>query len=274
MIGSVFVNPILSTAIDQYLKFKDKPDAPEYNSFLVVVIRTLVSIYSELDIINPYITQNETNMGGLDFNLKKYGYSQEEVDNFEECFVKYEEAVRDNIIPNLAFINIQKHLINMFLYKYKANALEEGEEQRFKLLIYLKDNPNNIFQAYRNKYLDDKDELDKYYIRKKQELSHNYRIVEVKRSLLMPEAYKILGYQMDQVNNLGDTDLRDLNNHIYEFFMIDSNAQDKDEILEKAVNFYKKYGNRVTSGNGFVDMLLLLSVIATVGFIILLFKIY
>ena len=44
-----------------------------------------------------------------------------------------------------------------------------------------------------------------------------------------------------------------------------------DVLLDKAVEYYKRYGNKVTTGNGFVDLLVYASVLATVVFITVLF---
>ena len=68
-----------------------------------------------------------------------------------------------------------------------------------------------------------------------------------------------------------NTDLRNINNQVYQFFHIDPKDENKDTMLQKAVNYYQKYGNRITSGNGYVDLLLFLSVISTAIFITLLF---
>ena len=93
MIGNVFINEVFSRAIELYLKYKDKPNEPEYHRFLVMAIRTLVSIYGELDIINPYITQNEHNMGGFDSNLTKFGFPKSDLEDFKKQFlIFFEEA--------------------------------------------------------------------------------------------------------------------------------------------------------------------------------------
>ena len=55
----VFINNAFTKAIDDYLKSSDNVQGVMYNSFLVVVIRMLVAIYSELDIINPKIIDDE-----------------------------------------------------------------------------------------------------------------------------------------------------------------------------------------------------------------------
>ena len=69
----VFINNAFTKACDCYLDSNDNVKGVMYNSFLVVVIRMLVSIYSELDIINPKVMGDEDL---LKENLCKFGYSK------------------------------------------------------------------------------------------------------------------------------------------------------------------------------------------------------
>ena len=55
------------------------------------------------------------------------------------------------------------------------------------------------------------------------------------------------------------------------FFHVNPMEPNKAELLDKAVNYYKRYGNRVTTGNGYVDFLLFASILATAVFITTLF---
>ena len=51
--NQVFINEALTKAINDYQISKSEINGIKYNSFLTVVIRTLVTIYNELDILNP-----------------------------------------------------------------------------------------------------------------------------------------------------------------------------------------------------------------------------
>ncbi|MCI9281556.1 MAG: hypothetical protein HFI49_04830, partial [Bacilli bacterium] len=58
-------------------------------------------------------------------------------------------------------------------------------------------------------------------------------------------------------------DIEKAKNEAYNYFEVDpSSATSEDELNEK-LNYYKMYGKKVTSGNGYVDILLLMSVIVT-----------
>ena len=255
MMGKPFINLAVSKAIENYLKYKGKLEEPIFSTFPVFVIRTLIYIYGELDIVNPYITQNEHNMGGFDSNLAKYELSI-------------------NKFPNSAFLKIEKYLIEMYFCKQKTMHTPIELQEEFKTYLYLPENQNPVMQEELNRMVSDKNELLLYLHSLAFDAAHNFSIEELRRNTLIPEAYTLLGYSLDQINALSDVDLRNVNTQIYAYFHVNANLPDRDDFLQKAINYYKKYGNRVTSGNGYVDFLLYASVFATAVFILLLVFFY
>ena len=265
MIGQPFINPVLSHAIEMYLKYKDHPEDPNFSEFTVVVVRTLVFIYGELDILNPYITHNEHMMGGFDSNITKYGFSIDALTDFKNQFLKFVEEQQKNIRPNSAFIKIQKYLIDMYSYKQKSMNLPIDQLMLFKKYLYIPENNEKIADI--NRYLINPQEIIGYLNSIIYETNHNFILEPVKRETLNTDAYILLGYNINQINNLNDSDLKAVNDQIYRFFRVDSNSPNSKELLDKAVNYYKRYGNRITSGNGYVDFLLFASIAATALFI-------
>lgn len=263
MLEKVFINDCLSKVIDDYLKYKEKPDDALFQTFPVMVIRTLIFIYGELDVINPYITQNEHNMGGFDSNLTKFGFPKEKLQDFKDSFMKFQEEVAMNKRPNTAFIKLEKYLIDMYFWKQKTMNLPLEKQQEFRKYLYLEDNESSIMQNDLNLYCTDKTELERYFKSVSYEMIHNFSLEELRRSTLNPEAYLLLGYSLEQISGLNDLDLQKVNQQVFQFFRVDPNLEDYQDLLLKAVNYYKKYGNRVTSGNGYVDFLLFASVLAT-----------
>ena len=69
------------------------------------------------------------------------------------------------------------------------------------------------------------------------------------------------------LHELSDIDLKKVNDNVLNFFRINKEEPNKEDMLLKAISYYQKYGNRLTSGNGYVDMLLFLSVLVTALFI-------
>ena len=72
----MFINEAFTKAINDYLKSSDNIQGVTYNSFLVVVLRSLVSISSELDIVNPKVMDDAEL---LKDNLSKFGSSKTDV---------------------------------------------------------------------------------------------------------------------------------------------------------------------------------------------------
>ena len=121
---SFFINEAFDKAINDYLISKDKEDSILYNSFLVVVIRMLVSIYGELDILNPYQVKNEI---ALDSNLMKYGSSIEEISNLKRALEGFYLIEKRNVKSlkrevNPYFISVQKYLIDLFPHFLKQTS--------------------------------------------------------------------------------------------------------------------------------------------------------
>ena len=271
MIGNVFINEVVSQAIELYLKYKDKPNEKEYHQFLVTAIRTLIFIYGELDIINPYITQNERNMGGFDSNLTKFGFPKEYLADFKQQFLVFVEDEKKGHVPNRGLIKVEKYFIDMFFCKKNTMNLSDEEVSKFQNYLYVPSNPDVFIQNDMKRYFTNQDVIQLYFQSKRFECAHHFSLEEIQRDILNADAYQILGYSMEQVNNLTDVDLQSVNMRIYQFFQVNPNDSNKTELLEKAVNYYKRYGNRITSGNGYVDFLLFASILATAIFITALF---
>ena len=272
MIGKPFINEVINKAIEDYLKYKETPNDIHMYTFPVVAIRTLIFIYGELDIINPYIKKNEHSLGGFNSNLTKYGFKEDKLQDFKDQFIKFNELAASNQRPNYAFLNIEKYLIEMYFCKQKAMGLTLENQEEFKNYLYLEENTNPYIEKSLDVYVVDKHELNAYFNSLAFENAHTFNIAEIPKEILIPEAYTLLGYNLEQISNMTNTDLRNINTQVYQFFRIDPKDENKDTMLQKAVNYYRKYGNRITSGNGYVDFLLFASVLATAIFITLLFS--
>ena len=127
--NQVFINEAFSKAISNYLSSADQPQGILYNSFLVVIIRLLINIYSELDIVNPMVVNDEEL---LITNLSKYGYEKENIKLFLSKIQLYYDLEKENEhkvvkFKNKYFVDIQKDLIDMFIAKNLAIKASEIE---------------------------------------------------------------------------------------------------------------------------------------------------
>lgn len=264
MKDNIFVNSAFTSAVQTYINVKQNPEDSAFWSFKVMVIRSLIAIYGELDIINPYRTNNEDHMGGLDDNLTKFGFSKTALKHFKDCLQNYEIAKQNHVFPNQNFMMIEKYLIDMFFARQKHVPTTPEEQQTFQSLLYLSTTKNPIMITEIQTATNNVQALDHYWNGKVFLNNHNFELVPYHQNLLPKDAYNVLGYTEESIGAMDEKTLSELNNSILNFFKIDPNEQNKMKRLQEAVSYYKQFGNRITSGNGYVDMLMLLSIIATV----------
>lgn len=261
MEGNIFVNEAITLGIQDYLKYKETSDSEGFYSFFVVVIRALVLIYGELDIINPFRTNHATGLGGFDANLKKYGLNDAELATFKDLLMVYMKA--DDLDKPNAFLKIQKMLVDMLIDKRKHVLVSDDDIKKFKDLIYFKEDTNVYKKDLYDKFTPNSNEIMDYLNSKLYELNHVYTFTEYKENTLNSEAYQLAGYNIVEVMRMQDSEIDNVNTKVYHFFRIKDTDLNKRERLEKAIQYYKKYGNVITSGNGYVDLLLLAGIVAT-----------
>ncbi len=260
----VFINEAFTKAINDYLKSVEQPKSVVYNSFLVVVIRLLIIMYSELDIVNPMVINDEDLLKN---NLAKYGYSKNNLDIFFSDLQVYYELEKDNEnktikVKNPYFITVQKELIDMLIAKKLNFHLKEKEVQDFYSLLYTPYSKNPLQVSYNFLMADDVLEIDNYF---KKQMKENVKVVVPReKHYLNVKAYELLNYSMDQINNMDANEIDRVNHQVYDYFKIRENAINKEYLLDKAIEAIEREKNKVTSGNGYVDILLIMSIICTV----------
>lgn len=260
MEGNLFINEAIQSGIQNYLTYKSNPNREEFNTFIVVVIRTLALIYGELDIVNPYRTNNEK---GFDENLKKFGFPAEELEAFKQDMLTFYQNQGNDEIGAYLFLEIQKKLVDMFALRKSHVLVSDENIDQFKDLLYTKRDANPYKFALYNKYTPNSDTILHYLSSKLFLIKHDFVLNENKEITLRADAYQLAGFNAVEVMNMKEEEILNINNKVYHFFRIKDTDINKRNRLEDAIEYYKKYGNTITSGNGYVDLLLLLSVIAT-----------
>lgn len=266
--NQVFVNEAFTKAIDDYLKNADNVQGIIYNSFLVVVVRMLVCIYSELDIVNPLVIGDEEL---LYKNLTKFGYSRDSLNIFFSNLQLYYDISQRNQQnsqkeKNPYFEFVQKDLIDMFIIKKVNFYLTEEEVKTFYDLLYtpFSKNPLRVSYNFLMCTINNTDvmEIDNYF---KIQMRDNIKVIKPQeKHYLNVKAYEILNYSMDDLNKMDSNELERVNHQVYDYFKIRENAINKEYLLEKAIEAIEREKNKVTSGNGYVDILLVMSVICTI----------
>lgn len=264
----VFINNAFSKAVNNYTKSNDNVQGVMYNSFLVVVIRSLISIYSELDIINPMVIGDEEL---LKENLAKFGYDKTDIEVFLsnlQLFDDFEVINETNNVKkkNPYFLIIEKDLINMLIKKKLNFFITEHELKFFYDLLYTPNSTNPLRVSYNYLMSNNEWEIDNYF---KTEMKNNVKVVLPKeKHLLNPKAYEILNYNIEDIKNMSETEINKINSLVFDYFKIRENAINKEYLLEKAIEAMEREKDKITSGNGYVDILLVLSVIITIVMVV------
>lgn len=259
----IFINEAFSEAIKKYLANKNTPNNKDFSSFLVVVIRILVLIYGELDIINPYQTNNSSGLGGFDSNLKKFGLLDEDLNEFKNQMLLFYQNENHIEVLKSSFIKLQKLLIDMLLLKKSHVLVSDEELENFRNLLYLQEDSNEVKKDLYNTLSPNSNEVINYLNSRLFEQKHNFVLTEYKDVALSNEAYQIAGFNIVEVMNMSENEIENINNKVYHFFRIKANDLNKRDRLQSAIEYYKKYGNTLTSGNGYVDILLFSGIVAT-----------
>lgn len=244
---NIFINEAINEGILNYLNNANNDD------FITIIIKTLISIYGELDIINPYKTNTESGLGSFDENITKFGYSLEELSLFKQNVMNF--YLTKNEMPNKYFNEIEKQLIDM--YFCRISSIDKKGEDSFKTLIQFEGTNLNMI------YSINKEEIKRYFDYKNKMLNTNINYIVIENNTLNKEAYEILGYSYDNIISMNEQQLFDINNKVFEYFKINQSSDDKYIRLDQAVEYYKQFPkNTKKSENGYVEFLLLSGFIA------------
>lgn len=144
-----FISEIFEDSLAKYIAIEKKGILGLSNDIYINIIKCLVFIYGDLDLINPSITKDSK---ALIENMTKYGCSKDEITEFFDYFNKYD------------LFNVAKKLIDMYVYKQKILCLDDNNKKEFERLL----------QSVVN--IDKNDELWSYYnnLEKNDSLTHIY----------------------------------------------------------------------------------------------------
>jgi len=273
-VKTFFINEAFEKAINDYLNSRDKKESVLFNSFLVVVIRMLSNIYGELDIINPYQVKDEH---AFNSNLMKYGMKEEGVQEFKRLLDGFYKIERKNMTclkreSNIYFIEVQKKLIDMFNLKRLNFGLTDSDRKDFFDLLYTPGTSNALRLSYNYLNAENVYEVAEYFKKETEKKKVKLEEKEKEHELLPFDTYKLFGFNVADLSKMDKNDISEINSEIYESFDIKENAINKEYLLEESIKAYKMRRNAVTTGNGYVDILLIMSVIVTTIMIVVIFS--
>lgn len=269
-----FINEAFNKAINDYINSKEKTEGILYNSFLVVVIRLLVTIYGELDIVNPFYIKNEDS---FDINLMKYGAKREKIVKLKMLLEFFYEFDNNNLQAqkreyNPYFIEVQKSIIDLFYIKKTNFGLRENESKEFFELLYTPGTSNALRLSYNFLNAEDAYEVAKYYKMVMEENKEDNSDNTEKKNLLGFDIYKMFNVSIADLSKMNKNEIDNLNSEIYKSFDISEKTINKDYLLEEKIREIKMQNSPITTGNGYVDILLIMSVIITVLMVVVIFS--
>lgn len=249
---NVFINDFISMGMHAF--FNGINACP----FEVHIIECMCDVYGTENLKQIYIAKDESAFLNL---IHKYGLARNIYDNFIRdtiIFEKFkEENKQDPSIKSDIASKIEVAVIKMFLYKCLLfePTLEEISHFENNLL-----NNFTIIKMHFNTSLDP-NETRNIWEQKKRILSDNVELVEIKPKLLDEETYAKFGTSLKDVKEMDYRMVEELNKYI-ESKLATMTVEAPTTKKKSSGGLFKN--TVLTSGNGFVDGLLITSIIATI----------
>ena len=247
--NNIFINDSITRGISNYLLIKNGKDYDKAHIFEVYVIRCLCKIYGDINILNPYRIDNENSFKS---NLIMYGLKVSEMEEFISLMNDYSKWLNSekNVGKTDLTSKIEIILINMIIERNKTNKFSEEELEFFDKYF---DPKNNNFATLHNLITKDVNIVPMYWNRKKALLNNNMKFKLIRNDLLSSSTYDKYGLDKEDISKMSEEKVKNINNRILEKEKED-NKRNKKFIPKNLI---------ITSGNGFVDTLMLLSIMTT-----------
>lgn len=254
-----FINPAIEFGIRSYIAYKNGEHYNKMYKFEMIVINALTIIYGEKTIMLPYKIDNER---AFECNLLMYDLKETDLNKFINYMQKYfdlMEEFKSEKVANAVIEEIEKIIVEMLKKRSKVRPLTCDEKDELSKIF---DNNN----AFNGVFFGKKDNLiKKYWLDSSESLTNTQvEMIGINPNLLSREEYLLYGYDIRTIACLSTTEISEINN------AIESTKEKKYHIDN--INGFKKFNLYLSTGNGFVDKLMLLSIAATelmIGIIIL-----
>ncbi len=246
MTESIFVNKCLTLGFENYLGIKNT------DAFECHVVECLVHIYGQ-DIVEAY---KEKSLEKFDKVMRKYGLSENIYTNFMdnlEAYGHFKERIKEN--PNSKtdiMSNIDVDLIKM--YEFMSAFVDVTEAQLSSFENDMLKNHQTVKMHFN--YSNDPKRVENFYKQERNKIGNRVQLTEQRVELLDDITYSKFGVSIDDVKNMDYRMVNKLNNYIN-----DRIAQGIDAVTPPKKKL--RFNSVLSSGNGFVDILLILSIIAT-----------
>ncbi len=249
---TVFINDFISIGLSDFYK------EPHQASFESHIIECLCDIYGKENIKKVYEARDEAGFQNLIF---KYGCAKTVYDNFLRDTIKFEnfknENTKDPSVKSDIGSKVEISVITMFLYKclLLAPSLEEISHFENNLL-----NNFSIIKWNFNTALNPNRTRDTWE-KKKRMLTDNVELVEIKPEYLDEFTYAKFGTSLEDVKKMDYRMVTELNNYIKSKLTVEASSLPKRK--EPTTKWAFLNNTVLSTGNGYVDALLIAGIIAT-----------
>lgn len=244
----IFINNAINNGIINYFNYINGKELNKVHIYEFLIIKVLVCIYGEINIINPYKLNKPDSFKN---NLLIYGIKISEINSFIDYMEEYDiwlnssSNVSKTIIPN----EISKILINMILLKSVNYEINKNDLEVFDSFF----NPISGDMLKINELIiENNTVIPILWNRKRQHFKKDLVLTRILPELLSANDYNKYGLDIKEVEQLSNLKIKEINDKI---------IADEDESEGKEKFDPKKL--ILTSGSGFVDTIVLLSIMAT-----------
>lgn len=249
-----FINPAIEYGIKSYISFKETGEYGRCYTFEMSVIKALTIIYGEKSVLLPYKIDNEK---AFECNLLMYDLKESDMLDFIKYMNQYYQVMRNFKSHEKAaglISEIEHIIIEMINRRSKRKAFIEEEIKEFDTIF----NPSEGELKQLKKLV----QSDNGLIIKKWEDSKygltntQIKMMAINPNLLDPNRYNKCGYDIKTVALLSSEEIDAINARIIE---------EENRVIDYNKKPLFKQRNRLvlTTGSGFVDKLMLLSIITT-----------
>ena len=259
----IFINPAIEYGIRAFLAQKEGNGYNRAHTFEMHVIKALTIIYGEKTILLPYKIDNEK---AFECNLLMYDLKESDMKKFIQCMNEYYHFMKNYKIGSDAtglITEIEQLLLEMINRRNKRKQFSEAEITMLDSIF----NPiGGDLKKIKSLIGKDSGLLIKTWHDKKYELTNTQiRLIAINPNLLMPAEYAKYGYDIKHVALLSDNEIKNINKIIVDEMI-------REEASSKVTKTKRRKSIVLTCGNGFVDKLMLASIVATeimIGIIII-----
>lgn len=243
----IFINEAITDGITAYLKNNSLDNFTKSHIFELRIIEFLIKLYGKTDILNPYTIKSEESFKN---NLMVYGATSEEIDKLLSLLNEYHiwlnSTSRDK---NNLMKEIFKLLSGLVILKNNNVVISSEEMKYYEDFLSLKDSKiYQIVQMLSTNPLEVKNIWPEAVAKSKEEP------IKEEPLYLSDAEYEKYGLIMTEVKELPEEQVKKLNAEI-------KNRDEGDNSGGTTKN--KPWQLVLTSGNGYVDALVLFSIMCT-----------